>query len=384
MVTSAFEPIRMCILSLVRRLLDIDRESDYLHSATLTCIPQSYAPLVPSQNPGSITTQFSLSNTGTLLWNNDAFFNGNALFCVLTTGQIIAVFQQGANPTGCVFVDLTIVQLTACQSTDATNTLSVPVVLQGNQGPTGPQGVPGVIGATGPQGISGRPGETGATGPSGPQGISGQRGETGAVGPSGPSGATGPQGISGQPGATGASGPSGPSGATGPQGASGLPGATGPAGSSGPSGATGPQGIPGPSGAAGEAGPSGPQGPVGPTGPPSVAYGYLGCFYQSGTSSSTSGKVLSTFITSYSTRANTQCSNVCNSQLYNFYGTVSTGSATDCYCGNIVNYVTVLGLGNGRAPENNCGGCPGGGGPAPAGYCGIATSSTVAIFAHGY
>ena len=70
----------------------------------------TYDYFAPSTTPGDITTTFSLSNTGTLLWTSPDFFNGNALFCVLPSGVIVAVFQQGAQPLSCVFIDLTIVE----------------------------------------------------------------------------------------------------------------------------------------------------------------------------------------------------------------------------------------------------------------------------------
>lgn len=57
---------------------------------------------------GDIRTAFSLSSTGSLLWNNDAFFNGGALFCILPSGDLVAVFVQGAQPESCVFIDLTV------------------------------------------------------------------------------------------------------------------------------------------------------------------------------------------------------------------------------------------------------------------------------------
>ena len=72
-------------------------------------------------------------------------------------------------------------------------------------GPTGPQGLPGEVGATGPTGPQGLPGEVGATGPTGPQGLPG---EVGATGP------TGPQGLPGEIGATGPTGPQGLPGET--------------------------------------------------------------------------------------------------------------------------------------------------------------------------
>ena len=70
----------------------------------------AYDYFAPSTTPGDITTTFSLSNTGTLLWTNPAFFNGNALFCVLPSGAVVAVFQQGAQPTSCVFIDLSVAE----------------------------------------------------------------------------------------------------------------------------------------------------------------------------------------------------------------------------------------------------------------------------------
>ena len=70
----------------------------------------TYEYFAPSITPGTITTTFSLSNTGTLLWTSPQFFNGNALFCVLPSGVIVAVFQQGAQPTACIFIDLTVAE----------------------------------------------------------------------------------------------------------------------------------------------------------------------------------------------------------------------------------------------------------------------------------
>ena len=70
----------------------------------------AYDYFAPSTNPGDITTTFSLSNTGTLLWTSPSFFNGNALFCVLPSGVLVAVFQQGAQPLSCVFIDLTVAE----------------------------------------------------------------------------------------------------------------------------------------------------------------------------------------------------------------------------------------------------------------------------------
>ena len=418
----------------------------------------AYDNFIPSTTLGSITTTFSLSQSGTLLWNSPSFFNGNALFCLLPSGTIVAVFQQGAQPTSCDFIDLTIVELAGCVIPSGSSATLIPPNPSGPTGPTGLQGVPGQsgpsgatgpLGPSGPSGPSGPTGGVGATGPLGPSGPSGPGGIAGAVGATGPSGPSGPMGLTGAVGATGTLGPSGPSGpagvtgavgavgATGPQGPSGASGPSGPAGvtgavgatgplgpsgASGPSGpagmtgavgATGATGVPGPSGPqgpqglSGATGPTGPQGSVGPSGPrgssgasgpsgptgatgltgpsgaPGIAYAYLGCFYQTGTSSTpTTGKVLSNFIAAYTTSGNTQCSAYCNSQNNNFYGVTNTGTSVDCYCGDTLQFVTILNLGSGMAPDNNCGTCYGG--PAPAGECGVETSYTVAIYARAY
>lgn len=80
------------------------------------------------------------------------------------------------------------------------------------QGPTGPQGPQGLVGATGPQGAQGLVGETGAQGP---QGVVGPEGPQGLVGPEGPQGIAGPQGSQGIPGAVGGVGPRGEPGPAG-------------------------------------------------------------------------------------------------------------------------------------------------------------------------
>jgi hypothetical protein len=67
-----------------------------------------YTVLEPKTEVGDIKTTFSLSSLGSLLWNNDAFFNGGALFCILPSGNLVAVFVQAAQPESCVFIDLTV------------------------------------------------------------------------------------------------------------------------------------------------------------------------------------------------------------------------------------------------------------------------------------
>ena len=100
-------------------------------------------------------------------------------------------------------------------------------------GPIGPTGATGGIGATGPTGALGPIGPTGAKGNTGATGPTGAKGDTGAQGPTGAKGDTGAQGPTG---ATGDQGKQGPTGARGKQGPT---GATGGTGAQGPTGATG-------------------------------------------------------------------------------------------------------------------------------------------------
>ncbi|KAK1073542.1 hypothetical protein LTR74_001683 [Friedmanniomyces endolithicus] len=235
----------------------------------------AYEMFAPSTIPGSITSTFSLGSTGTLSWLNSGFWNGQANFCTVSNGTIFAVFEQNAQPDGCLYIQLSLFAVSSCQGL----TLST---ITGPPGPTGPQGTQGIpgqsgaVGATGSQGIqgaqgvsgavgaTGSPGISGAVGVTGPQGVTGAVGPTGSPGISGAVGATGPQGVSGAVGATGSPGVSGAVGATGPQGVSGAVGATGPQGISGAVGATGSPGV---SGAVGATGPQGVSGAVGATGP---------------------------------------------------------------------------------------------------------------------
>ena len=73
-----------------------------------------YEYFVPNASPASVTTTFSLGEGGSLQWINDDFFNGNALFCALSDGSIIAVFMQNAEPSGCDFIDITIGDIASC------------------------------------------------------------------------------------------------------------------------------------------------------------------------------------------------------------------------------------------------------------------------------
>ena len=224
------------------------------------------------------------------------------------------------------------------------------------------------MGPTGATGAIGPAGATGAVGPAGVTGAVGPAGITGAVGPAGIAGAIGPAGVTGAVGPTGATGAVGPAGATGAIGPAGATGAIGPAGATGAVGPAGATGAVGPTGVAGARGPSG------------YAFSYLGCFYQTGLPSITTGKVLSSFQTTYTTNINAQCSATCLALGTTFFGTVNNGTTSgDCYCGNTLNYVTVTSLMNGQAPDNNCAQCNSGGGE-----CGIYTSNTIAIFSKAF
>lgn len=208
--------------------------------------------------------------------------------------------------------------------------ITLPVIVYGLQGETGPQGLQGpqgiqgpqgVPGAIGPQGEHGIQGPVGAMGPQGEQGPQGERGFTGLQGETGPQGLQGPQGIQGPQGEQGLTGLQGVAGApfriaatygsltalmadtsredgdfglvvtddfapdngklfcwsagmwafiVDMAGQPGLQGPQGAQGIQGPVGATGPQGeqgIPGPTGAQGLQGAQGPQGPQGLQGP---------------------------------------------------------------------------------------------------------------------
>lgn len=136
--------------------------------------------------------------------------------------------------------------------------------VQGPQGEVGPQGPAGAPGVAGPQGPQGEIGPQGPAGPQGAPGVAGAQGPQGPQGEVGPQGPQGPQGEIGPQGPAGPEGPQGPQGDAGPMGPQGVAGVQGP---QGPQGEMGPQGPVGPQGVPGVAGPQGPQGEMGPQGP---------------------------------------------------------------------------------------------------------------------
>lgn len=91
------------------------------------------APFVPSTIPGSITTAFTIGINALLQWQNPEFFNGHASFCALQNGTVYAVFQDGAQPEGCLFISLSLFSVSSCQAISL-------ATITGPPGPPGPSG----------------------------------------------------------------------------------------------------------------------------------------------------------------------------------------------------------------------------------------------------
>ena len=121
----------------------------------------AYQAFLPSSSVGNVTTTFSLTAGSALLWTNSSFYAGNAQFCIMPSGVINAVFQYEQEPTGCVFISLTISDITNCVNpqgptgvsrcyiswwTFSTDSLCL---LQ----PSGPQGIQGISGLSGQAGV---------------------------------------------------------------------------------------------------------------------------------------------------------------------------------------------------------------------------------------
>lgn len=71
----------------------------------------NYANFTPSANPGSIISIFSVDSANNLMWNNVAFYNNFARFCVMPDQTITAVFvSPDQAPVGCVFISLSMVR----------------------------------------------------------------------------------------------------------------------------------------------------------------------------------------------------------------------------------------------------------------------------------
>lgn len=92
---------------------------------------KAYSNFTPSANPGSIVTTFGIDNENHLFWSNPAFPDNAVSFCVLSDNTIVSVFQTSAGPPACLYIPLTITQLTNCG-------LNPGVIHGGGPGPTGP------------------------------------------------------------------------------------------------------------------------------------------------------------------------------------------------------------------------------------------------------
>ena len=85
----------------------------YTYSATSGI---AYAMFAPTTIPGPIQTTFYIGANGVLSWQNAAFFNGQASFCAVGNGTVYAVFQQNAQPDGCIYITLTLFTVSSCQA----------------------------------------------------------------------------------------------------------------------------------------------------------------------------------------------------------------------------------------------------------------------------
>ena len=83
-----------------------------------------YQLFAPSTISGPINTTFYFASNNVLSWQDESFFNGAASFCSLN-GSVYAVFQQGAQPEGCFFLQLSLFTFAQCQAFGL-NTISGP------------------------------------------------------------------------------------------------------------------------------------------------------------------------------------------------------------------------------------------------------------------
>ena len=83
------------------------RSGDSLFS---TSSGSPFSLFVLSTSPGDITTTFAIAADSRLSWTNETFDGGQARFCLLGSGNILAVFQADAAPPGCRFIYLSVAQ----------------------------------------------------------------------------------------------------------------------------------------------------------------------------------------------------------------------------------------------------------------------------------
>lgn len=86
----------------------------YFSVSLSTIASPGYAPFVPISPAGDISTGFSITNNGILLWSNANFFQGQARFCYDSSGNIYAVFLYAAQPAWCTLAEISVVALSGC------------------------------------------------------------------------------------------------------------------------------------------------------------------------------------------------------------------------------------------------------------------------------
>lgn len=70
-----------------------------------------YAVFTPKVDPGPINTAFSVDSQNNLMWNNVAFYNNMASWCILPNNSVVAVFgAPSVAPEDCIFVQLSLVR----------------------------------------------------------------------------------------------------------------------------------------------------------------------------------------------------------------------------------------------------------------------------------
>jgi hypothetical protein len=70
-----------------------------------------YTPFTPSSTPGTINSTFAVDAQNNLMWNNVAFYNNFAQWCIRADNTIYAVFVASTlAPGDCVFVQLNMVR----------------------------------------------------------------------------------------------------------------------------------------------------------------------------------------------------------------------------------------------------------------------------------
>ncbi len=71
----------------------------------------NFTTFTPQANPGAITSTFAVDSSNNLIWNNVAFYNNFAQWCVRSDNSIFAVFvAPSLAPSDCIFVELSLIR----------------------------------------------------------------------------------------------------------------------------------------------------------------------------------------------------------------------------------------------------------------------------------